>query len=43
MQLVGSVILKVVATESFYDRNFAIILPSTVFEPREAKPFTRKK
>jgi hypothetical protein len=36
-------ILKVVAAESFYGRNFAIILPSIVFEPREAKPFTRKK
>jgi len=43
MQSVGSVILKVAAAESFYDHNFAIILPSTVFEPREAKPFTRKK
>ena len=40
MQLVGSVIQKVAAAESFYDRNSAIILPSTVFEPREGKPFT---
>jgi hypothetical protein len=31
----------VATAESFCDRNFAIILPSTVFEPREAKPFAR--
>jgi len=28
--------------ESFYDRNFALFT-RTVFEPREVKPFTRKK
>src|SRR5436189_3281314 len=39
----GALFKKVAASESFYDRNFAIILPSNVFEPRGAKPFTRKK
>jgi hypothetical protein len=35
--------LKVAAAESFYDGNFAITLPSTFFEPREAKPFTAEE